>query len=108
VQYNATLVGLVEVAPGLDIMRVAPDTQPFEFTSGQYVVLGIKAGAARVAEAEPESPSVVSDGSRDASPASRAALDAQAASASQVFRRSGPDDPAGFLHYLGKQARRLS
>jgi hypothetical protein len=46
-EYNATVSSRVEVAPGLVIMRVAPDKLPFEFKSGQYVVLGLKAvGAA--------------------------------------------------------------
>jgi ferredoxin--NADP+ reductase len=79
VDYNATLVGRVEVAPGLDIMRVAPDANHFEFKSGQYVVLGIKAAASRVAEAGPESPNVGSDGSGDGTAESHAAVEAQAA-----------------------------
>lgn len=58
-EYNATVVGRVEVAPGLVIMRVAPDKLPFEFKSGQYVVLGLKASEPRIDEAETEEPSVV-------------------------------------------------
>jgi ferredoxin/flavodoxin---NADP+ reductase len=53
-EYNATVVSRVEVAPGLVIMRVAPDKLPFEFRAGQYVVLGLKASEPRVAESEPE------------------------------------------------------
>jgi ferredoxin--NADP+ reductase len=59
-EYNATVSGRVEVAPGLIILRVVPDRLPFEFKAGQYVVLGVKASVPRVDEAEGESePSVV-------------------------------------------------
>jgi ferredoxin--NADP+ reductase len=58
-EYNATVVSRVEVAPGLVILRVAPDTLPFEFKSGQYVVLGMKASESRIEEFEAEPPSVV-------------------------------------------------
>ena len=58
-EYNATVVSRVEVAPGLVILRVAPDTLPFEFKSGQYVVLGMKASEPRIEEFEAEPPSVV-------------------------------------------------
>jgi NAD(P)H-flavin reductase len=43
VEYNATVSGRVEIAPGLIILRVVPDTLPFQFKAGQYVVLGVKA-----------------------------------------------------------------
>ena len=58
-EYNATVVSRVEVAPGLIILRVAPDTLPFAFKSGQYVVLGMKASEPRTEEFEAEPPSVV-------------------------------------------------
>ena len=58
-EYNATVVSRVEVAPGLVILRVAPDTLPFDFKSGQYVVLGMKASEPRMEEFEAEPPSVV-------------------------------------------------
>jgi ferredoxin--NADP+ reductase len=58
-EYNATVVSRVEVAPGLIILRVAPDKLPFEFKSGQYVVLGMKASEPRIEEFEAEAPSVV-------------------------------------------------
>jgi ferredoxin--NADP+ reductase len=58
-EYNATVSSRVEVAPGLIILRVAPDKLPFEFRSGQYVVLGLKASEPRIDESEPEAPSVV-------------------------------------------------
>lgn len=53
-EYNATVAQRVEIAPGLIILRVVPDRLPFEFKSGQYVVLGLKASAPRIDEAEPE------------------------------------------------------
>ncbi len=58
-EYNATVSSRVEVAPGLVIMRVAPDKLPFEFKSGQYVVLGLKASEPRIEEFDVEAPSVV-------------------------------------------------
>ena len=51
-EYNATVSSRVEVAPGLVILRVAPDNLPFQFTSGQYVVLGLKASEPRIDESE--------------------------------------------------------
>jgi len=61
-EYNATVVSRVEVAPGLIILRVAPDKLPFEFRSGQYVVLGLKATEPRVEGAEADVPGVVASG----------------------------------------------
>jgi ferredoxin--NADP+ reductase len=61
-EYNATVVSRVEVAPGLIILRVAPDKLPFEFRAGQYVVLGLKASEPRVDEAEADAPGVVASG----------------------------------------------
>jgi ferredoxin--NADP+ reductase len=59
-EYNATVASRVEVAPGLVIMRIVPDKLPFDFKSGQYVVLGLKASEPRVDESDGESvPSVV-------------------------------------------------
>ena len=60
--YNATVSSRVEVAPGLVILRVAPDKLPFEFKSGQYVVLGLKEAEPRIDEAETEAPSVLATG----------------------------------------------
>jgi ferredoxin--NADP+ reductase len=85
-EYNATVSSRVEVAPGLVIMRVVPDKLPFEFKSGQYVVMGLKASEPRLEEAEGEAqPSVLptSEAGSDAvagTPDSRAAVDEQAAS----------------------------
>ena len=47
--YNATVAHRMEVAPGLMILRVVLDGPPFPFTAGQYVVLGLKTSAPRVA-----------------------------------------------------------
>jgi ferredoxin--NADP+ reductase len=86
-EYNATVSGRVEVAPGLIILRVVPDKLPFEFKAGQYVVLGVKASVPRIDESEGESePSVIAGGRLDEPAAiagtaeSQAAVDAQAAS----------------------------
>jgi ferredoxin--NADP+ reductase len=53
-EYNATVVQRVELAPGLIILRIVPDTLRLEFTAGQYVVLGLKASEPRIDEAEPD------------------------------------------------------
>jgi ferredoxin/flavodoxin---NADP+ reductase len=79
-EYNATVVSRTEVAPGLVIMRIAPDKLPFEFRAGQYVVLGLKATEPRVAEAEPDAPSIVAvPGEEAGTVESRAAVAVQAA-----------------------------
>jgi ferredoxin--NADP+ reductase len=93
-EYNATVASRVEVAPGLIIMRVVPDNLPFQFKSGQYVVLGLKASEPRIDEAEPEVPSVLPTGAVESirvgadfavaaviggTPESQAAVDIQAA-----------------------------
>lgn len=55
--YNARVVARHEVAPGLIILRVAPEgwaLPPFE--PGQFAVLGLPGVAPRVPEAEPEIP----------------------------------------------------
>jgi ferredoxin/flavodoxin---NADP+ reductase len=49
--YNSTLVHRLEVAPGLIIVRVAPDQLPYRFEAGQYTVLGLKRSAPAVVEA---------------------------------------------------------
>ena len=78
-EYNATVAGRIEVAPGLVTLRVAPDKLPFEFTSGQYVVLGLKATEPRIEEADADGPSVVAGEEPGATPESESAVDAQAA-----------------------------
>ena len=96
-EYNATVVSRVEVAPGLIILRVAPDKLPFEFKSGQYVVLGMKASEPRIEEFEGEPPSVVAGAEPPRTDAvaainaavagtdeSQAAVDAQAASVARA------------------------
>lgn len=52
--YNATVAQRIELAPGLIILRVVPDTLRLEFKAGQYVVLGLKASEPRIDEAEPD------------------------------------------------------
>ncbi len=47
-EYNATAVQRVEVAPGLMILRVVPDQLPYDFKAGQYTVLGLKQSARAV------------------------------------------------------------
>ena len=85
-EYNATVSSRVEVAPGLVIMRVVPDKLPFEFKAGQYVVLGLKASAPRIDEAEGEdTPDMTPGGAPEmgtveGTPESLAAVEAQAAS----------------------------
>jgi ferredoxin--NADP+ reductase len=97
-EYNAPVVSRVEVAPGLVILRVAPDNLPFSFKSGQYVVLGMKASEPRVAEFESEAPSVVAGAAESprtdvvaainaavaGTDESQAAVDAQAASVARA------------------------
>jgi len=53
-EYNATVAQRVELAPGLIILRIVPDNLPLDFKAGQYVVLGLKASAPRIDEAEPD------------------------------------------------------
>ena len=83
-EYNATVVGRVEIAPGLVSMRVAPDKLPFEFKSGQYVVLGLKATEPRVEEADADEPIVVAGEGPAGTPGSQSAVAAQAAAATRA------------------------
>jgi ferredoxin--NADP+ reductase len=54
---NALLLQRIEVAPGLLILRVAPDGWDLpSFTAGQFAVLGLPGGAPRYRLADPESP----------------------------------------------------
>ena len=53
-EYNATVVQRIELAPGLIILGIAPDTLHPEFKAGQYVVLGLKASEPRIDEADPD------------------------------------------------------
>jgi ferredoxin--NADP+ reductase len=85
-EYNATVSGRVEVAPGLIILRVTPDNLPFDFKAGQYVVLGLKASEPRCDDAEVDGAPSVEAGAGSAgesaiagTPESQAAVDAQAA-----------------------------
>ena len=78
-EYNATVASRVEVAPGLVIMRVVPDKLPFEFKSGQYVVLGLKASEPRLDESEPDALSVLPTGAAESSRAGTGAVSVRAA-----------------------------
>lgn len=49
--YNATLVGRIDITPQLAILRVKPDGGVPDFTPGQYAVLGLRSDAPRVPEA---------------------------------------------------------
>ncbi len=53
-EYNATVSQRADIAPGLIILRVAPDNLPYRFEAGQYTTLGMKRSAPRVVEAEEE------------------------------------------------------
>ena len=85
-EYNATVSSRVEVAPGLVIMRIAPDNLPFEFKSGQYVVLGLRASAPRLDESENDGATLDAvatgreAGSIEGTAASRLAVGVQSAS----------------------------
>ena len=81
-EYNATVVGRDEIAPGLISIRVAPDNLPFEFEPGQYVVLGLKASEPRVSEADAAS---VMEGEAPAgTPEGQSGVAAQAAAAARA------------------------
>ena len=82
-EYNATVVGRVEVAPGLISVRVAPDTLPYEFEPGQYVVLGLKAGEARVEEAGADEASVPAGEGSTGAPEVEPAVASQAVGAAR-------------------------
>jgi ferredoxin/flavodoxin---NADP+ reductase len=83
-EYNATVIGRVEVAPGLVSMRIAPDKLPFEFKPGQYVALGLKATEPRVEEADADGPSVVAGEGSAGTPESQSAVEAQATAAARA------------------------
>jgi len=56
-ELNAVLTQRIEVAPGLVIMRVAPDGWTYPpFQPGQFAVLGLPGRAPRVALSDPEPP----------------------------------------------------
>jgi ferredoxin--NADP+ reductase len=52
--YNATVIGREAINPQLLILRVASDGPLFEFTPGQFAVLGLPGSAPRVPEADAE------------------------------------------------------
>jgi ferredoxin/flavodoxin---NADP+ reductase len=51
--YNATITQRVEIAPGLIILRVVPDSPLFAFQAGQYTVLGLRQGEPRLIGRDP-------------------------------------------------------
>jgi len=56
-QLNALVTQRIEVAPGLIILRVAPDGWELPpFAAGQFAVLGLPQGAPRVPLSDPEEP----------------------------------------------------
>lgn len=56
---NAVLTQRIEVAPGLCILRIAPEGWKLpDFTPGQFAVIGLPAGAPRVPLSDPEEPPV--------------------------------------------------
>ncbi len=56
-QYNAIVTQRIEIAPGLLILRVTPDTWELgDFVPGQYSVLGLLGAAPRCERADPEEP----------------------------------------------------
>jgi ferredoxin--NADP+ reductase len=52
--YNATVVGREAINPQLLILRVRPDSGDYNFTPGQFAVLGLQGREPRVAEAAAE------------------------------------------------------
>jgi ferredoxin/flavodoxin---NADP+ reductase len=53
-KYNATLTYKLALTPDLFILKVKPDKAVPEFTSGQYVLLGLSSNHPRRANSEPE------------------------------------------------------
>ncbi|MBI4968880.1 MAG: ferredoxin--NADP reductase [Rhodospirillales bacterium] len=49
--YNATLIARIEITPRLAIFRVRVDDRVFDFTPGQYTVLGLTGEAPKLPEA---------------------------------------------------------
>ena len=83
-EYNATLIGRTEVAPGLVILRIEPDKRPFEFVPGQYAVLGLKATEGRVGEAAADRPAIELALAPSSDPDGLLAVESQAATAARV------------------------
>jgi ferredoxin--NADP+ reductase len=59
--YNATVIGREVINSELIVLRVRPDVDLFDFKPGQFGVLGMLGGAARVPEAETEDGVVEAD-----------------------------------------------
>jgi len=54
--YNAVLAGREELNPQLQILRIKPDSQLFDFKPGQFAVAGLLGREPRVPEADDEDP----------------------------------------------------
>ncbi|MBZ0257639.1 ferredoxin--NADP reductase [bacterium] len=54
-EYNAKVIQRIEIAPGLIILRIAPEDELFAFTPGQYTTLGLKRSEPRQDGCDPES-----------------------------------------------------
>ncbi|MBF0589506.1 MAG: ferredoxin--NADP reductase [Magnetococcales bacterium] len=54
VAYNATLIARIVVTPKILILRVKPDKEPFDFSPGQFTVLGLRKSEPRIAGADPD------------------------------------------------------
>jgi ferredoxin--NADP+ reductase len=52
--YNATLIERHDITPRLAVFRVRPDAEDYSFVAGQYTVVGLKRGEARIADADPD------------------------------------------------------
>ena len=83
-EYNATLIGRTEVAPGLVILRIEPDERPFEFVPGQYAVLGLRATEGRVGEADADRPAIELALAPASDPDGLLAVESQAATAART------------------------
>ena len=59
--YNAVVAGREAVNPQLHILRVRPDAALFDFTPGQFAVLGLLGAAPRIPEAASEEPPAAPD-----------------------------------------------
>ena len=60
-EYNATIVGRENINPELVILRVQPDDELFDFTPGQFAVLGLFGREPRVPRTDTEDPPIAAD-----------------------------------------------
>lgn len=52
--YNATVVDRIDISPGLMILRIEPDEKRFDFSAGQYTVLGLNKTEPLTPEVDPK------------------------------------------------------